>query len=266
MLQSFIAVSLHFTIEFLGFLITAGGAGLVLTRPALVPGSAFNRVAASLGFAILAATQVAHGGAFLESDGADLLVAGRALGLVMILVGLVGALGAGATTKGPTAAVAFSIKKPLLLAPAGAAVLLALTAFTASTREGGRALRRLGLAAVFFAASEVLTASVPNVRFSATTDEPLAYAAHGLKAIAFVFLGAWLWAGVRTSIRTRFVASFVSLLVVVVLVLSSALTGVISNNVQDDELDRVSAQLRNASAILETRGLQDVLSKTEASA
>jgi two-component system sensor histidine kinase VicK len=263
MLQSFMAVPLHFTIEFLGFLITAGGAGLVLTRPALIPGSAFNRFAASLGFALLAATQVAHGGAFLESDGADLLVAGRTLGLVMILVGLVGALGA---ARGPSAAVAFSIKKPLLIAPAGAAVLLALTAFTASAREGGRALRRLGLAALFLAVAEVLTSSVPGVRFSATTDEPFAYAGHGAKAIAFVFLGSWLWAGIRSSIRTRFVASFVTLLVVVVLVLSSALTGVISNNVQDDELNRVGAQLRNAAEILETRGLQDVLSKTQAAA
>lgn len=263
MLQSFMAVPLHFTIEFLGFLITAGGAGLVLTRPALVPGSAFNRVAASLGFALLAAAQVAHGGAFLESDGADILVAGRTLGLVMILVGLAGGLG---SARGSSAAVAFSVKKPLLVAPAGAAVILALTAFAASGREGGRALRRLGIAALFLAVAEVLTSSVPGVRFSATPDEPLAYAAHGAKAIAFVFLGSWLWAGVKSSIRTRFVASFVTLLVVVVLVLSSALTGVISNNVQDDELNRVGAQLRNATDILETRSLQDVLSKTQAAA
>jgi PAS domain S-box-containing protein len=264
MLQSFMAVPLHFTIEFLGFLITAGGAGLALTRPALVPGSAFNRVAASAGFAVLAATQVAHGGAFLENDGADLLVAGRALGLVLILVAVVGALGAGSTSTS-SAALAFSIKKPLLLAPAGAAVMLALTAFTASGREGTRSMRRLGIAALFLGAAEVFTASVPNVRFSATTDEPLAYAAHGAKAIGFVILGAWLWAGVRSSIRTRFVASFVTLLVVVVLVLSSALTGVISNNVQDDELNRVGAQLRNAAASLERPDLGDVFDKTRAS-
>ena len=262
------AVPLHFTIEFLGFLVTAGGAFLVLSRPTLVPGPAFNRVVASLGFAVLAAAQVMHGGSFLEADGADLLIAMRALGLVLLLVGVVGTLGSSASTEGGsarTAAVGFALRKPLLLAPAGAALLLAVTSFAASTRQKGRALARLGLAALFLGASEILTAAVPNARFSAGIEEPLAYAAHGTKALGFILLGAWLWAGVRTSIRTRFVASFVTLLVVVVLVLSSALTGVISNNVQDDELNRVSAQLDNAVKNLEGATLQDVLSNARAS-
>ena len=267
MLQSFMAVPLHFTIEFLGFLVMAGGAFLVLSRPTLVPGAGFNRVAASLGFAVLAAAQVVHGGSFLETDGAELLVAMQTLGLALLLVGIVGTLGADSPPKTRAgAAAAFSIKKPLLLAPAGAALLLAVTSFAASAREGSRALRRLGFAALFLAAGHALTASVPNVRFSASIDEPLAYAAHGAKGIGFLLIGWWLWAGVRTSIRTRFVASFVSLLVVVVLVLSSALTGVISKNVQEDELDRVSAQLDNAVSNLEQGELQDLLSNTRSAA
>lgn len=265
MLQSFTAVPLHFTVEFLGFLVTAGGAFLVLSRRALVPGPAFNRVAAGLGFAVLAAAQVLHGGSFLETDGADLLVAARTLGYVLVLVGILGTLGSAAETGASASAVGFALRKPLLVAPAGAALVLALTSFTASAREGGRALRRLGFAALLLSASEVLTAAVPSVRFTASTNEPLAYAAHGMKGLGFIVLGSWLWAGVRTSIRTRFVASFVALLVVVVLVLSSALTGVISNNVQQDELNRVSAQLKNAVHNLEGAELGDVLSDTRSS-
>ncbi|MDQ4126316.1 MAG: hypothetical protein M3134_12085, partial [Actinomycetota bacterium] len=62
MFESFMAVPLHFTVEFLGFLMTAGAAILVLSRPSLVPGEGFNRATAALGFVVLAAAQVAHGG------------------------------------------------------------------------------------------------------------------------------------------------------------------------------------------------------------
>lgn len=243
MFDSFLAVPLHFTVEFLGFLVTAGAGMLVLARPTLIPGAAFNRIAAALGFAALAAAQIVHGGSFLERDGADLLIALQALGLALIVVGVVGGMGAGV----PAAAVvpARLLEEPFLLAPAVAALLLALMASLTSAKNGPRELRRLALAALFLAASSVLTAFRPDALFGLGEADPYLYSAHGTKALAFVFLGSWLWSGVRSSIRTRFVASFAALLVLVVLALSTALTGVITNNVEEAELRETRTRLEN---------------------
>ncbi|MDQ3916581.1 MAG: hypothetical protein M3323_14825, partial [Actinomycetota bacterium] len=126
MFESFMAVPLHFTVEFLGFLMTAGAAALVLTRPSLIPGEPFNRVTAGLGFAVLAAAQVAHGGAFAvgeidgTTDGAEFLVAARGLGYALLLIAVVGGLRAA-----PAVGAALALREPLLLVPAGAAALLA---------------------------------------------------------------------------------------------------------------------------------------------
>src|SRR5918999_569477 len=98
MFESFMAVSLHFTGEFLGFLMTAGAAILVLSQPSLIPGESFNRITAALGFAVLAAAQVAHGGAFsyddinATTDGAEFLVAARGLGYALLMIAVVGGL------------------------------------------------------------------------------------------------------------------------------------------------------------------------------
>src|SRR5918999_6237984 len=94
MVESFLAVPLHFTTEFLGFLVMAGAAVLLFARPGLIPGESSNRVTAGIGFAILATAQVAHGGAFenFEVDGNRVLIAARTLGLLFVLVGLSGGL------------------------------------------------------------------------------------------------------------------------------------------------------------------------------
>src|SRR5688572_8940174 len=98
MFESFMAVPLHFTVEFLGFLMTAGAAVLVLSRPTLVPGEGFNRVAAALGFTVLAAAQVAHGGAFsigginATADGGEFLASARGLGYALVMIAVVGGL------------------------------------------------------------------------------------------------------------------------------------------------------------------------------
>jgi two-component system sensor histidine kinase VicK len=105
--------------------------------------------------------------------------------------------------------------------------------------------RRLALAALLFAASEVLTSAAPDARFGGVINEFSAIA-HLVKFVGFCFLGGWLWTAVASSIRVRFVASFGALLVGVILTLSTALTGVISGNVQGQELTRIQAQVRNA--------------------
>ncbi|MFN2390203.1 MAG: histidine kinase dimerization/phospho-acceptor domain-containing protein, partial [Actinomycetota bacterium] len=262
MSATFVEVPLHFTIEFLGFLVAAGAALLVLTRPALVPGPPFTRVTAALGFALLAAAEVVHGGAFrLEGafdgqfDGDHLVVSLRVLGLAFILVGVSG----GIRAYGAGAVFGWELRDQLLLAPAGAALVLALVCFSASLKEGARSLRRLGFGALLLAGSEVLTAAAPRVVFGAGTSDAYAYGAHGLKALGFIAVGAWLWTGVRLSIRTRFVASFVALLVIVVLVLSTALTGVISSSVVRSELQRVGDQARSAKRSIEATEKADLI-------
>ncbi|MDQ3982871.1 MAG: cell wall metabolism sensor histidine kinase WalK, partial [Actinomycetota bacterium] len=234
----------HFTVEFLGFLMTAGAAFLVLSRPSLIPGEAFNRITAALGFTVLAVAQVAHGGAFVVGsvdatpDGAEFLVAGRGLGYALLLIAVVGGLRAA-----PAAGAALALREPLLLVPAGAAALLSIMALAAARVES--AMRRLAGAAFLIAASEALTASAPSEVFGTGDVDTLAYLAHGLRAGGYLLLGSWLWTGIRSSIRIRFVASFVALLVAVVLALSTALTGVISSNVEQNELARVKEQARS---------------------
>ena len=240
------AVPLHFTIEFLGFLVAAGGAILALTRRSLVPGEAANRVTAAIGFLIFALAQVLHGAAFqigdlsFAADGGRELVAARAVALAFVFVGVSGGMRAGSSV-----AAAVSIEQPLLFAPAGAALLVAFSALVGSAKNGPRAYRRLAVGAFLLAISEVFTSIDPTADFGTREVSGYAYIAHGLKMAAFLAMAAWLWSAVRSSVRTRFVASFAALLVMVVLALSTALTGVLTNNVEDEKLTLLEQQLGN---------------------
>ena len=248
------AVPLHFTIEFFAFLVAAGGAILVVSRPDLVPGAAMNRVTAAIGFGAISVSQVLHGGNFggAEGDTAEILIGLRTLGIAFVLIGVVGGLRAGAS-----AAVTVKLEEPLMVAPAAAALLLAVVAGASARRNAPRSMYRLSMAALLLAASEVLLALTPpgDVQFGTGAVSSYSAAAHGVKALAFLALTWWLWSSVRSSIRTRFVASFALLLVAVVLALSSALTGLISRDVQDEELNRVRAQAD--AAVAEIEGAQE---------
>ena len=68
MFESSFAVPLHFTIEFIGFLVAAGAAFLVASRPSLVPGDQGRRRLVAFGFAALAIAHVLHGGAFMPGQ------------------------------------------------------------------------------------------------------------------------------------------------------------------------------------------------------
>lgn len=244
MSASFMTVPLHFTVEFLGFLVTAGGALVILVRPLLLPGSRSNRWIAALGMATLAAGQVLHGGAFLESDGDLTLVLIRTAGFLLLLLGVA----RGATPQVAPAAVA--VTDPSLLAPAIAAFLVGAVSMQRSFAGASRTLRRLSLGAFLLALAETLTGLTSRDSFGLGTVDGYAYAAHGLKALGYLAIATWLWAGMRSSIRSRYVASFAALLVIVVLALSSALTGVITDNVRRGELERVRNQAENAAADL----------------
>ena len=255
MFDSFLAVPLHFTVEFLGFLVAGGGAFLVLSRADLVPGETSNRLTAALGFFALAGAQVAHGGAFIEADGNQYLVSIRALAYALLLIGLVGGL---RTIAVQAAAPAFQIRDPLLFAPAGVALLLGFAAFSGSFGDGPKPLRRLAAGGLFLSISEVLFAVEPDVHFGSDVASIYGWGAHAAKTTGFLFVAAWLWSAVRTSIRTRFVASFSALLVVVVLILASSLTGVLTDRVEEEELGRVSTQLDNVLTQLETRTTREL--------
>jgi two-component system, OmpR family, sensor histidine kinase VicK len=264
MFESVIGVPLHFTVEFLGFLVAAGGAILALTRGGLVPGQASNRITAATGFGILALAQVLHGGAFqlgeytFDADGTQILIAARAVAMAFIFVGISGGLRAGV----PAGAVV-ALREPLLLAPAAASLLVAASAFMGSFKNGPRAYRRLSLGALLLAASEILTAFEPNASFGDQTASGVAYTAHGLKLAGYLALAAWLWSAVRSSIRTRFVASFAALLVMVVLALSSTLTGVLSKNVEAEKLRQLDLQLSNVLSEIEEESLRDLADQVQ---
>ena len=268
MFQSFLAVPLHFTVEFLGFLVCAGGAFLVVSRNTLVPGPPSNRLTAALGLGALAGAQVLHGGSFVPRDSDALLIGIYAVGCAFIAVALSGAVGPSASSKSTTttqtssagAFLGLPLTEPLALASAGAAFFLALVAGTGASRTQAKALWRLSIAGLLLGISQVFVALAPRVEFGVGEIETYANLAHGAKALAFMALGAWLWTGVRSSIRVRFVASFAGLLLVVVLVLSSALTGVITNSVEEEQLKNTGAQLQgitNRYKIADIRNMAD---------
>ncbi|MEA2447579.1 MAG: hypothetical protein QOK47_1216, partial [Actinomycetota bacterium] len=245
MFESVVAVPAHFTVEFLGFLVFAAGAVLAFSRSDLVPGETSNRLTVAVGFAALAGAQVLHGGSFAnaETDDARILIALEAIGLAFIVIGLVGSV----RTISATAPALWTLREPLLLAPAGASLVLVFTALAAARTPETKALRRLALFAFLFGVAHVLTAGAPpESEVGTRTVSGLVYAAHGVKVLSFAALGSWIWSVVRSSIRTRFVASFAILLMAVVLALSTALTGVISNSVEVEELRQLGTQVRSA--------------------
>ncbi|MGH2777103.1 MAG: ATP-binding protein [Actinomycetota bacterium] len=260
MLESFLAVPLHFTVEFLGFLVFAGGAVLVTARPDTLGGGGFGRFTTASGFGVLALASVAHGSNFeaFNHDGETLLVAIRTAGFLLLAGGL--ALPSSKKTAAPAVA-AFEIREPLGLLAAGAALLFAASAATRARRTGNRTLNAVAFAGVALAISEVLTTVAPRADFSEGAASLYAYGGHGAKLLGYVALATWLARGARASIRTRFVAAFAALLVVVVLVLSTALTGVISNNVGEEQLRTVQSQLDTVIQTIEA-DRQDLFEET----
>lgn len=242
MLESFLAVSLHFTVEFLGFLATAGGAAFVISRPGFVQGAPVNRMVAGAGLATLAVGQLLHGAAFVVGDGAEALAALWTIGFLLILVGVSGVLKHG----GHLIVGGLNFKEPFLFIPAAAGLVLSIGVLLRGLKKGPKGWWRLAAASFLLAAFQVITALDPHTDFGTGPRSGYVYAAHAVKLIGFVLFGSWLWTSVRDSIRGRFVAAFATLLVAVVLALSTALTGVISVNVADAQLQGVSDELESA--------------------
>jgi PAS domain S-box-containing protein len=235
MQESFLAVPLHFTLEFTGFVVAAGAAVLVLLRPVLIPGRAIGRLTAAAGFVALAIGGLVHGASFVASDTDPLLIGLRTAGWLMVALAVAGAVPAG------TAAAAIATGEPVLYAPPGAAILTAVAAVVRARTTP--ALNRLAVAGAAAAAAEALITVSHDTVIDDGSASRLTYIAHGLRFAAFVAIALWLWTAVRTSIRSRFVAAFAALLIAVVLALSTTLTGVISDNIESEGLARVRTQL-----------------------
>jgi PAS domain S-box-containing protein len=240
MLESFLAAPLHFTLEFAGFVVAAGATLLAPSRPTLIPGRAIGRVTAAAGFLALAAAGVVHGASLLAGDTDPVLISLRTAGWLMI-----GLAVAGATPTGAAAGV-ISSGRPVLYAPAGGALLTAVAALVRSRSSGSPSLNRLAVAAALSAAAEALIAVAPDPFIEDGSRSGLALTAHGLRFAGYLALASWLWTGIRTSIRSRFVAAYAALLVLVVLAVSTTLTAVITENVERQELSRVRTQLIGA--------------------
>ncbi|HZA19525.1 MAG TPA: ATP-binding protein, partial [Actinomycetota bacterium] len=138
---------------------------------------------------------------------------------------------------------------------------LGAASFLAGVIGGGAPKTRvgvLGIAAVLLGASVLIAAASPDQTLEVDGSGGTFWLAHALRAAAYGAVLIWLWAGVRASVRTRFVAAYAALLVVVVLALSTTLTAVITANVEREELDRVATQLGGALASIDDQ--KDTLS------
>jgi two-component system sensor histidine kinase VicK len=243
-----ILLPLHFTVEFTGFVVFAGAVFLIAFRPSVVPAGRFGRFGAALGFATLAGAQAAHGAGFVETDGDAQLIGARALGLLLIAIGVARA---GSPWSYPgVAGAAVRIRESLSLAPVTAALILVLVALSRA-RKGIATFRRLALGAFLIGVSEGLTGVFPAAEVGTASVDPLVHVAHIAKLLGYAAIAAWLWSSIRSSVRSRFVAAFATLLLAVVLALSSTLTGVISSNVETEELNRLETQLDNAHRSIE---------------
>ncbi|MGH2698984.1 MAG: hypothetical protein ACRDJL_07285, partial [Actinomycetota bacterium] len=261
MFESFLAVPLHFTVEFLGFLVFAGSAVLILARPDSLDAGRIGRYMTAAGCLILAAANVVHGASFEFAlyDGDPSMAVARAAGWLLIAGGL--AVGRPSPSGAVPATAALKIREPVVALPAAAALLAAVSAWRRARRTPGSFLEAVAVGAVLLALSEALTSVAPRADISSGIVGTYAYIAHGAKLLGYVAFAVWLGKSARNSIRARFVVSFAALLLVVVLVLSTSLTGVISDNVGEEQLRTVGSQLGTAVQNIES-DRRDLLDET----
>jgi two-component system sensor histidine kinase VicK len=197
------------------------------------------------GFAVAAGANVVHGASFqfALNDGDEVLAVARAVGFLLIAGGL--AVPAKTAVTLPAIG-AFKVREPLLFIPTAAALLAGFSAWRRARRMPGSYLEAVAVGALLLALAEGLTSVAPRADISSGVVGTYAFVAHGAKLLGFISLGVWVGKGARNSIRTRLVVSFAALLIIVVLALSTALTGVISNNVGDEQLRAVESQLDTA--------------------
>jgi two-component system sensor histidine kinase VicK len=243
MFEGVLAAPLHFTIEFIGFVVNAGAILCIASSASLIAGRPIARVTAILGFVGLAAASVLHGASFIEAEGDAPLISLRAIGFVFV------ALAIASGTPTTVAPALLASQRPLLYAPAGSAGVLAAVALLRARSPGQAVLVRLALAAACYAAAEFIVAGAAEATIR--TAEAEVYAAHGLRLLGHAALSWWLMTAVRSSVRSRFVAAFAALLVVVVLALSTTLTVVLTDNIESQELGRIKTQLSSAVQNLE---------------
>ena len=221
-----LSLPLHFAAEFLTLVVCLGAAFQSIRARWARTGSMV--VAQAAGFIALAVAEALHLSLVATSDASPLLLVVRTIGFGLL------AVGARPSMSGAPLVFAAGRNGSWAMVPAAAAAVVAARGFAEYRRE--RAAGALGFAAAFvaFAASEAATA------VAAPAGGPWLAAGHALRALAALLLASWLWSSVVRSIRLRFVAAFIAGLVILVLVVSTSQSVVLTNNLQREELDRVS--------------------------
>jgi two-component system, OmpR family, phosphate regulon sensor histidine kinase PhoR len=252
-----LAAPFHFAAEFLILAVCAGAAADALRGIRNGAGPlAWIRAA---GFASLVAAQIAHGALVVEGDGEISIIVLRAVGFGLL------ALSLKPIPAGGLPAIFFAGND------ARWAALPAFFAIVASARllvDGRKArdtasLALAGAFALFAAGEAALVAADPAGGGAAFV------VSHAARAAGAVLLARWLWTSFARSVRLRFVAVFVAALVLLATVVAGALTQVIGNNLEHEELQRLQVisgsqkralQQRVQFAIQQTNTLADLLS------
>jgi PAS domain S-box-containing protein len=199
---------------------------------------------APIHFTIEFSSLVVAAGAALLVPARPLLFRGRALGRITASAGFM--LIAIASALHGAAFVALDSDALLVGLRVSGWLIVALGLAGALTSSTGYRLAAIGAAAFLLGVGAEALAAVAQEPGDLYDDF-----AHVARAGATIALAVFVWAGVRSSIRSRFVWAFAALLIVVLLALSTSLNAVISNNVEREELDRVRTQLNAAMQSIE---------------
>jgi PAS domain S-box-containing protein len=225
-----ISVPLHFASEFLVLVVAVGATFEALRpRPGARGSAAWLQAA---GFAALAAGQILHGARALDADSAPALAVVRAAAYALLLVG---ARPSRVLDAAPALLVAGGREPSWFIVPAALAALVAARGSAAHRKDQDPATFAFAGAFAAFAAAEV------SIAAGGAAGGNWLVATHALRAAGAFLLARWLWTSIVRSIRLRFVSAFIVALVVLILVISTALTQVIANNVNEEELTRVRA-------------------------
>lgn len=255
-----LAAPFHFAAEFLILAVCAGAAADALRgiRNGAGP-SAWVRAS---GFTALVAAQVVHGALVVEADGEISVIVLRAVGFALLALSLKPLPASGMP------AIFFAGDDARWAAlPAFFAILASTRLLVGRRKDRDPASLALAGAFALFAAGEAaLVAADPAGGGAAFVIS------HAVRAAGAMLLARWLWTSFERSVRLRFVAVFVAALVLLATVVAGALTQVIGNNLEHEELKRLQViaasqqrglQQRVQLAIQQTNTLADVLSRDD---
>jgi two-component system phosphate regulon sensor histidine kinase PhoR len=223
-------VPFHFTATFMVTIAAFGGLWVSIRRPEFGPSKRGPRLAFTAAWALLATGELLHGSLIIAGELDKAGVALRAGAYAFFVLALIGARDETRDSQ-KAAAVAPGASNLMPMFLGFSAALLAFRSRLPGARRLALALGLLGASELVFGLAGDL--SKPSAAW---------FIAHGVRLIAGVAIGAWLWEALVTSIQVRFVAVFVALLLVVVIAISSSVAQVFVRNIRDDAISRAAYQ------------------------